>query len=480
MSASKQNRIVPLILAGGSGTRLWPLSRESLPKQFVPLIGDLSSFQETLRRVGDPRLFEDPVVVTRSDFRFYAEQQAKSVGCKATILLEPEGRDSAAAIASGTVFVARDRPDAIVLCLAADHVIPEPEIFIEDCLIARDLAAAGRIVTFGVRPSEAKTSYGYIKPGARLGPGAFEVAAFTEKPDPAAAAEFVAAGHLWNSGNFMFDVSAMRRELELHAPDVAGPAAEAVENAAADLAFIRLGHEAYARTRRVSIDYAVMEKTKAAAVVEGRFRWSDVGSWDAVWALSHRDPAGNAAVGSIELLDAQGTLAYSDGPLLAVCGMKDVVAVATKDAILVVDRSRAEDVKALVGQLAKANRREVSEHRRVRRPWGHYESIDEGSRFQVKRIVVAAGQKLSLQKHLHRAEHWVVVRGTAEVTIDEKLSLLRENESIFVPVGAVHRLRNPGRIPLELIEVQTGSYLGEDDIIRFEDDFGRESALNAI
>ena len=319
------SRIVPLILAGGSGTRLWPLSRDSLPKQFVPLMGELSSFQETIRRVSDRRLFDDPVVVTRADFRFYAEQQARAVGGNATILLEPEGRDSAAAIASGTAFIARDRPGAVALSLAADHVIPDAELFVETCIAARELAAAGRIVTFGIRPSEPRTSYGYVRPGAAIGPNAFEVAAFTEKPDAAAAAELVAQGCLWNSGNFMFAVETMRRELEFHAPDVIGPATEAVEAATADLGFIRLGEAAYARARRTSIDYAVMEKTATAAVVEAGFRWSDVGSWDAVWALSRHDDKGNARVGAVEMLDAQGTLAYSDGPLLAVCGVKDVL-----------------------------------------------------------------------------------------------------------------------------------------------------------
>ena len=437
------------------------------------MFGELSSFQETMRRVSEPGVFDDPVVVTRSDFRFFAEQQIKALGARAKIILEPEGRDSAAAIASGTVFIARDRPNAIVLSLAADHVIPDFELFLEACLTARDLAAEGRIVTFGVKPSEPKTSYGYVKLGKPIGPSAFEVAAFTEKPDAAAAMKFVEEGHLWNSGNFVFSVETMRRELERHAPDVIGPAVEAVESATEDLGFIRLGEAAYARVRRVSIDYAVMEKTKAAVVIESRFRWSDVGSWEAVWMLSDQSDAGNAAVGPVEVLDAQGSLAYSDGPLLAICGVEDVVAVATKDAVLVVHRGRSEEVKNLVGRLVKANRREASEHRLVRRPWGHYNSVDQGARFQVKQIVVSPGKKLSLQKHLHRSEHWVVVSGTAEVTVDEKVSLLQENESIYVPLGAVHRLRNPGKIPLELIEVQTGSYLGEDDIIRFEDDFGR-------
>jgi mannose-1-phosphate guanylyltransferase / mannose-6-phosphate isomerase len=470
---SESSKIVPVILAGGAGTRLWPVSREALPKQFLPLLGQLSSFQETLLRVGDRELFAEPVVVTRVEFRFFAEQQVEEAGGTATILLEPEGRDSAAAIAAAAAFIERQRPGAVILTLAADHVVLDSDLFVEACRAARDVAASGRIVTFGIRPSEPKTSYGYIKPGAPIAPGVFDVAEFIEKPDQARAVELVRAGHFWNSGNFMFDAETMFAELERHAPDVAGPAREAVADAASDLGFVRLGEAAYAKARRTSIDYAIMEKTQRAAVVESRFRWSDVGSWNAVWALSRQDGAANAAVGPVEFHDARASLAYSDGPLIAACGVADLVVVATKDAVLVAGRDRTEEVKALVGQLAKANRREVSEHRRVRRPWGYYDSVDEGPRFQVKRIVVSPGKKLSLQKHLHRAEHWVIVRGTAEVTIENKLSLLRENESIYVPLGAVHRLRNPGKIPLELIEVQTGSYLGEDDIIRFDDDFGR-------
>jgi mannose-1-phosphate guanylyltransferase/mannose-6-phosphate isomerase len=445
-----------------------------MPKQFLPLMGERSTYQQALLRVADPALFTAPIVMTASDFRFFARQQAEDIGITATIVLEPERRDSAPAIgAAAQVVFARD-PQAVVLALAADHVILDPDLFRAACEAGRQAALAEHVVTFGIRPSEPKTSYGYIQPGAPLGiDGVCAVEAFVEKPDAVKAADYVARGYLWNSGNFLFRAEKLLSELRRYEPEMAAAVQAAVETARTDLGFIRLDPEAFAAAPQKSIDYAVMEKTSAAAVVEGRFRWSDIGSWDAVFAVSERDAAGNALHGPAVALDAENCLIHAEGRLTAVLGAKDLVVVTTPDAVLVLPRARAEDVKGLVAALKAKGHAEASSHRRVYRPWGHYEGIDLGERFQVKRIVVTSGGRLSLQKHMHRAEHWVVVRGSAAVTIGGEDRIVHENESIYIPIGAVHRLGNPGKIPLELIEVQTGSYLGEDDIVRMDDIYGR-------
>ena len=360
------------------------------------------------------------------------------------------------------------------MTLAADHVILDLDLFHAACRAGREAALAGRIVTFGLRPSEPRTSYGYIRRGEALGlDGVHAVAAFVEKPNAATAARYVADGYLWNSGNFVFRARDLLSELEVHAPAIVGAVEVAVAEASLDLGFLRLAPAAFAAAPKTSIDYAVMEKTDRAAVVEGRFRWSDIGSWDAVYAVSERDADGNALHGPTVAQDARNCLIHADGRLTAVLGVDDLVVVSTPDAVLVLPRSRAEEVKDVVAALKARNVPEAMNHRRVYRPWGHYEGVDQGERFQVKRIVVTPGSTLSLQKHMHRAEHWVVVRGTAAVTIGQEQRTVHENESTFIPLGAVHRLANPGRIPLELIEVQTGSYLGEDDIVRFDDVYGR-------
>src|SRR5215469_8707763 len=467
-------RIIPLLLAGGTGTRLWPVSRDAMPKQFLPLVGERSTYQQALTRVSNAELFAPPIVMTSDDFRFFSRQQAQDLGIDPTVVLEPTRRDSGPAIAAGAALAMSRDADAIVLALAADHVILDPDLFLAACRAGRDAAAAGHIVTFGIRPTAPKTGYGYIRRGPALGiESVHAVAAFVEKPDAATAARYLADGYLWNSGNFMFRADALLGELERLQPDMARAVTSAVANAATDLGFVRLDADSFGGAPRISIDYAMMEKTDRAAVVEGTFRWSDIGSWDAVLEVSPRDEAGNALSGPALAFDVGNSIIHAERQLTAVVGLKDVIVVTTPDAVLVLPRHRAEDVKALVAQMKAQGRPEARDHRRCYRPWGHYESVDAGERFQVKRIVVTPGGTLSLQKHMHRAEHWVVGRGTAEVTIGDAVQTVHENESVYIPIGTVHRLANPGRIPLELIEVQTGSYLGEDDIVRLEDVYRR-------
>jgi mannose-1-phosphate guanylyltransferase/mannose-6-phosphate isomerase len=467
--------LIPVLMCGGAGTRLWPVSRESMPKQFVALVGDRSTFQQTLQRIADPAMFARPIVITHSDFRFVVAEQLREIGLEADIVLEPMRRDSGPAVAVAAVLAARRDPQATVLVLAADHIVRCPQEFVETCRSAAAAVGHGRIVTFGITPTAPATSYGYIRPGAKLnGAAALSVEAFVEKPDAVTAARYVAEGYFWNSGNFMFRADVMLDEITRFEPEMAQAARAAVAELTQDLDFQRLAAEPFARAPKKSIDYAVMERTKLAAVVQADIGWSDVGSWDAVWDNLAHDAAGNAVSGSAVVLDSRNSLVRSDdGMLTAVIGLDNAIVITTGDAVLVASRDKAEQVKALVEQLKSQNRREAVEHRRIYRPWGYYQGVDNGARYQVKRIVVTPGAALSLQKHFHRAEHWVVVKGTAEVTVGGALHTIHENESIYIPIGSLHRLANPGKIPLELIEVQVGSYLGEDDIVRVTDVYGR-------
>jgi mannose-1-phosphate guanylyltransferase/mannose-1-phosphate guanylyltransferase/mannose-6-phosphate isomerase len=460
-------------MCGGAGTRLWPASREVRPKQFLPLFGPRSTFQDTLKRVSDPTLFDRAIVITNAAYRFMVLEQLAEIGLEADILLEPVRRDSGPAIAAGAAFAQTRHSEAVVLALAADHVVRDADAFVAACRQGLAAANAGHIVTFGVKPERPATEYGYISPGAAIAGEVSTVTKFVEKPDPQTASDYVKAGYLWNSGNFMFRAATLLDEYRSVDPESVQAVSDAVTHAGCDLGFVKLDPDAFASARAISIDYAVMEKTARAAVVPTACGWSDVGSWRAVWELSGKDSQGNAAQGVAVFEDSRNCNVSTDKALVALEGVDDLVVVATEDAILVSRQDDANGLKRLVARLKTVAPQVTEEHLRVHRPWGAYQSIDTGDRHQVKRITVKAGGRLSLQKHHHRSEHWIVVRGTAKVTVDDLVKTVHENESIYIPIGAVHRLENPGKIMLELIEVQTGSYLGEDDIIRIEDDYRR-------
>ncbi|MBK1669984.1 mannose-1-phosphate guanylyltransferase/mannose-6-phosphate isomerase [Rhodovibrio sodomensis] len=478
---STRAKIHPVILSGGSGTRLWPVSRQLYPKQLLPLIGDNSMLADTALRVGDPTRFAAPTVICNEEHRFLAAEELRAAGqdsgsAAARIVLEPVGRNTAPAAAAAAVQLAARDPDALMLLLPSDHAIADGEAFLGAVDRAAEAAAAGWLVTFGMTPTRAETGYGYIRQGAPLDglSGCHQVAQFVEKPDQATAERYLAdGGYAWNSGMFLLPVRTLLAELERLQPELLAAARRAVDLARADLDFLRLDAAAFAAAPSISIDNAVMEPTDRAAVVPAEIGWSDVGSWASLWEIAAKDAHGNALSGDVVAQDARNCLLRSEDHLLAAIGVEDLVVVVQDDAVLVVPRDRAQDVGAFAKRLRADDRPEADLHSQVYRPWGSYQGIDLGTRFQVKRLTVSPGSRLSLQSHKHRAEHWVVVEGVAEVTCDDKVFHLYPDQSTYIPLGAVHRLANPGREPLHVIEVQSGDYLGEDDIQRYEDVYGR-------
>jgi len=470
--------IVPVLLSGGSGTRLWPLSRETHPKQFQPLVGEKSLLQATWERLEGLPGLAAPIVVANEEHRFMVAEQLRRVDAvPSAIVLEPVGRNTAPAIAVAALQARAGGEDPLLLVLPSDHVIARPEGFRAAVQAACDAAGQGALVTFGIVPTGPETGYGYIKAGVppEGAPAVMPVEAFVEKPDKATAETYIASGdYFWNSGMFLFRASAYLAELEKHAPAMVAAARESLEKAQRDVDFLRLDRAAFEACPADSIDYAVMEKTDKAAVLPIDLGWNDVGSWSALWEIADQDPDGNAHHGDVIALDCRNTLAWGGRRLVTLLGLDDVIVVDTDDALLVAARDQVQQVKDIVARLKAEGRPQASIHRKVYRPWGSYDGIDSGDRFQVKRIVVNPGAALSLQMHHHRAEHWIVVSGSARVTCDDKVFLLTENQSTYIPLGSKHRLENPGKVPTELIEVQSGSYLGEDDIVRFEDVYGRQ------
>lgn len=471
--------IIPVILSGGSGTRLWPLSRRLYPKQYLPLIEqETSILQDTLRRLSVLENALPPIVVCNEEHRFLAAEQCRALDVTPlAILLEPVGRNTAPAVAAAALQALREGEEVLLLVLPADHHIQDLQAFAKAVEQGARFATRGKLVTFGITPVAPETGYGYIKRGELLedeGAVCHAVARFVEKPDLAAATRYLEEGeYLWNSGMFLFSAKAYLEELGAREPEMAAKVSESYAKGVVDLDFFRLDRDAFEQSPSDSIDYAVMEKTPHGVVIELSSSWSDVGSWSALWDIKPKDEDDNVTIGDVLTSSVKRSYLHSTGRLLAVVGVEDHVIVETTDAVMVAPKNRVQDVKALVDRLNMGKRDEASIHKKVYRPWGNYECIDIGGRFQVKRITVKPGAKLSLQRHYHRAEHWIVVKGTALVTRGEEVFTLSEDQSTYIPLGFTHRLENPGRIPLELVEVQTGSYLGEDDIVRDEDDFGR-------
>lgn len=467
-------KIYPVILSGGAGTRLWPLSRAVMPKQLLPLVSDKTMLQETALRVADWPELQAPVVVCGNEHRFMVAEQMREAGVSPLgILLEPVGRNTAPAVAAAANFLLAIDPEAVMLVLPADHVITDRAAFAVAVQQAATLVGQGALATFGIVPTGPETGYGYIHRGAASGAG-FAVDRFVEKPDRATAESFLADGnYYWNSGMFLFRAGTYLEELAAFKPDIASAAEAAVRLGYRDLDFCRLDEASFSACPSDSIDYAVMERTSHAVVVPADIGWSDVGSWSALWEVQQQDGERNATRGDVYMDGVSNSLIRAESRIVAAIGVKDIIIVETNDAVLVVHKDSVQRVKQVVDHLKLQARTEHLHHTKVYRPWGHYEGIDMGDRFQVKRITVKPGEKLSLQMHHHRAEHWVVVSGTARVTCGDTIKLLSENESTYIPIGMNHRLENPGKLPLHIIEVQSGSYLGEDDIVRFEDIYSR-------
>lgn len=466
--------ILPVVMAGGSGSRLWPLSRELRPKQFLELTGSSTMLQSTIQRLNGLHI-APPMLICNEDHRFIAAEQLRQIGqLNHNIILEPVGRNTAPAIALAALAATANGDDPLLLVLAADHVIQQDAEFRRVVEQATPLALSGKLVTFGIVPTHAETGYGYIRRGEPQADDSFAIAQFVEKPNKTKAEGYLASGDFyWNSGMFLFRASVYLGELSKNRPDILASCKTAMAATQADLDFIRVDKAAFAACPDDSIDYAVMEKTADGVVVALDAGWSDVGSWSSLWDVRSKDEFGNATTGDVLSVNSHDNLVFAETGLVATVGLKDTIVVQTKDAVLVAAKDQVQDVKAIVQQLKARGRSEHKIHREVYRPWGKYDSVDNGARYQVKRITVKPGEKLSIQMHHHRAEHWIVVSGTANVTVDGKDTLLTENQSIYIPVGAIHALENPGKIPLELIEVQSGSYLGEDDIVRFSDRYGR-------
>lgn len=465
--------MIPVILSGGSGTRLWPLSRGQYPKQFLPLVTHHTMLQETVLRLAGLSELKAPIAVCNENHRFMMAEQLWEIGVKpAAIVLEPVGKNTAPAVAVAALTAGSD--EDVLLVLPADHVIADKEAFQLAVAQARRLAEQGLLVTFGIVPTQPETGYGYIKRAKSKHGEAYHVSAFVEKPNLATATEYLQSGHyLWNSGMFAFTAGSFIRELEKFNPLMLAICRQALNAAKVDMDFIRLDKDIFAHCPADSIDYAVMEKTDKAVVIPLDAGWNDVGSWSALWDVTQKDAHGNALSGDVLTVDSHNSFIHAEHKLVAAIGIHDLVIVETDDAVMVAPKDRVQEVKDIVEQLKKLKRNEAESHRKVYRPWGHYQLIDDGERHQTKRLVVKPGGKLSVQKHHHRAEHWVVVKGTALVTKGDETLLLSENESTYIPLGIVHRLENPGVIPLEIVEVQSGSYLGEDDIVRFDDHYGR-------